>query len=454
MKKRCVAILVSIAMFCATAFPALAAENDPMTLAASEADTGDTSGYNGFHQKPGSDDWYYYVDGSEDTGLTDVVKGTVDGTSGWWNVINGKVTRAETVAKNSNGWWYIDANGMVDFSYNGFASNSNGNWYCENGKVTFNKNSVIKDTTGAIGTKGTWYYVTASKVQNEFTGLANYKNENGWWYIKEGQVDFSHNGVDKNKNGWWYVTDGKVQFGFTGLANYKNANGWWYIKGGAVDFSRNSVDKNVNGWWYVTGGKVDFSYTGVANYKNANGWWYIKDGKVDFSATTVAKNKNGWWYVQGGQVLFNDLMTSAAQYIGAHTSASASNASKLAAASDYMYHHYNFERVYGVPTASDLNSYAEYFFRTNSGACYHHTAALNLMAKALGFETRFAEGQISSDELGMMAHSWVEAKVNGTWLIYDPGQGYAAQKESEINRTFVANNKYTLTISNGKTVWN
>ncbi len=443
MKKRYLAVLIAITMLCATAVPALAAENDPSQA---EEDSGDTSGYNGFHKDPNSDDWYYYVDGSVDTELTDVVKGTVDDVSGWWNVINGKVTRAETVAKNANGWWYIDSNGMVDFSANTVAKNENGWWYILNGKVQFG-----------------------------FTGLANYKNANGWWYIKNGKVDFTHNGVDKNKNGWWYVTGGKVQFGFTGLANYKNDNGWWYIKNGAVDFTHNGVDKNQNGWYYVLGGKVRFDFTGLANYKNANGWWYIKGGKVDFthngvdknqngwyyvtggrvdfSYTGVASNANGWWYVQGGKVLFNDLMTSAAQYIGAHSSASESNASRLASCNDYMYHHYNFERVYGIPTASDLNSYAEYYFRTEAGACYHHSAAITLMAKALGFDARFAEGEISSDELGMMAHSWCEAKVNGTWLIYDSGQGYAGQKESDIDRTFAVNNKYTLSISNGKTVW-
>ncbi len=443
MKKRYLAVLIAVVLFGTTAVPALAAENG-----SSQADEnlGDTSGFNGFHKDPNSDDWYYYKDGEVDTSITDVMKGTVNDTSGWWNVIDGKVTPGVTVAKNSNGWWYIDETGMVDFNANTVAKNVNG-----------------------------WWYILGGKVQFGFTGLADYSNQNGWWYIVDGKVDFTHNGVDKNKNGWfyvtggkvdfsantvaknqngwWYVLGGKVQFGFTGLANYKNENGWWYIKDGKVDFSHNGVDKNNNGWWYVTGGKVQFGYTGVANYKNANGWWYIKDGKVDFSTNTVAKNNNGWWCVQDGKVLFNDLMTSAAKYVGAHTSASDSNASRLAAASDYMYHHYNFERVYGVPTASDLNSYAEYYFRTEAGACYHHSAALALMAKALGFEARFAEGEISSDELGMMAHSWIEAYVNGAWLVYDPGQGYAAQKESDINRTFVTNNKYTLTISNGQTVW-
>ncbi len=246
----------------------------------------------------------YYVLNSEVqsdyTGVADYISGGV-----WWYIKNGQVDiTANTVAKNKNGWWYV-ADGKVDFTYNGFGENSNGKWYLEDGKVTFDKNSVLKDTTGALGTKGTWYYVVESKVQTSYTGVANYRNENGWWYIRDGKVDFSANTVAKNKNGWWYVLGGKVQFDFTGLANYKNENGWWYIQDGKVDFSANTVAKNWNGWWYVLDGKVQFDFTGLADYRNAYGWWYIRDGKVDFSYNGYAENKNGWWYVIDGKVDFS-----------------------------------------------------------------------------------------------------------------------------------------------------
>ncbi len=253
----------------------------------------------GFHKDPDGSDWYYYKNGALST-TTSVIKGTVNGTTGWWNVVKGKVTPGITVAKNSNGWWYINANGMVDFNYTGFAKNGNGSWYCENGKVTFKKQGILKDTKGGIGSKSDWYYVIESKVQTGFTGLSNFKNENGWWYISKGKVDFSHNGVDKNVNGWWYVTGGKVQFGFTGLANYKNSNGWWYIKSGKVDFSHNGVDKNVNGWWYVRDGKVIFSYNGIA--QNSNGWWYIQNGKVNFNYTGQTTSSGKTYAVKSGKV--------------------------------------------------------------------------------------------------------------------------------------------------------
>ncbi|MCC8151066.1 MAG: Ig-like domain-containing protein [Lachnospiraceae bacterium] len=248
--------------------------------------------YSGIYQDPtgATANYYYYQNGVKTSGSDDanVIQGTVDDVAAWW---------------------YVDADGKVDQSYDGFGKNENGWWYLEDGKVTFAKNSVIQDTTGALGTAGTWYYVVKSKVQQNFTGLADYSNENGWWYIKNGKVDFSANTVAKNKNGWYYVTGGKVQFDYTGFGS--NSNGCWYCESGKVTFKKNSVIQDTKGvigskgiWYYVVGSKVQTSYTGVADYANANGWWYIKNGKVDFSANTVAKNKNGWWYVTGGKVQF------------------------------------------------------------------------------------------------------------------------------------------------------
>ncbi len=162
--------------------------------------------------------------------------------------------------------------------------------------------------TGVIkASDGNWYYYINGKKQTNYTGVANYKNANGWWYIKKGKVDFSANTVAKNKNGWWYVTGGKVQFGFTGLANYSNANGWWYINNGKVNFNAKGVYKNKNGWWYVKGGKVQFSYNGFAS--NSNGKWYIDNGKVTFKKTGVLKDSTGaigskgtWYYVKDSKV--------------------------------------------------------------------------------------------------------------------------------------------------------
>ena len=272
-----------------------------------------------WYLKNGKVDFTYTGFSHDDTNWWYVeIKGTVNGQNGWWHVVNSKVTKDTTVAKNKNGWWYIH-NGMVDFGYYGFASNSNGWWYLEGGKVTFKKNDVIKGTAGGVNA---WWHVVDSRVTLDTTVA---KNSNGWWYIHNGMVDFTHDGVEKNSNGWWKITNGKVDFGYYGFAS--NSNGWWYLEGGKVTFKKNdvikttidgvngwwhvvgskvtkdtTVAKNSNGWWYIHNGLVDFTHNGVE--KNSNGWWKITNGKVDFSYKGIAQNSNGWWYLEGGKVKF------------------------------------------------------------------------------------------------------------------------------------------------------
>ena len=44
------------------------------------------------------------------------------------------------------------------------------------------------------------------------------------------------------------------------------STGWWYVQNGSINFSYNGLASNENGWFMVQGGKVDFNYTGlVAN---------------------------------------------------------------------------------------------------------------------------------------------------------------------------------------------
>ena len=295
--------------------------------------------YNGFASN--SNGWWYIENGQVTFQKNDVIKGTVKGAYGWWHVVGSKVTFDTTVAKNSNGWWYI-SNGMVDFShtgveknsngwwrieegkvnfnFTGIASNKNGTWYLdggkvdfsysgfykngtdylyvENGQITYTKNDVIK---GAVAAQSGWWHVVGSKVIFDTTVA---KNSNGWWYISNGMVDFSHNGVEKNSNGWWRIENGKVNFSFEGFAS--NSNGWWYLEGGKVTFQKNDVIKGtVDGettWWHVVNSKVTYDTT-VA--KNANGWWSIENGKVNFNFTGVASNQNGDWYLSNGKVDFN-----------------------------------------------------------------------------------------------------------------------------------------------------
>ncbi|MCD8208127.1 MAG: FIVAR domain-containing protein, partial [Bacteroidales bacterium] len=156
-------------------------------------------GVTGFMRNGTDGNWYYYVNGIRQSRLSSVVSGTVNGSDGWWYVVNGQVQ--------------IHYTGVSNFS------NAYGWWYIKDGKVDFSCNSVEQNDYG-------WWYVVGGKVDFSYTGVANYANAYGWWYIKDGKVDFSKTSIEPNQYGWWRVVDGKV------------------------DFSCNSVEQNDYGWWY------------------------------------------------------------------------------------------------------------------------------------------------------------------------------------------------------------
>lgn len=49
-----------------------------------------------------------------------------------------------------------------------------------------------------------------------YTGLA--QNEAGWWYIKDGFLDWSYTGIVTDENGTWYVQGGMFDWTYTGKA--------------------------------------------------------------------------------------------------------------------------------------------------------------------------------------------------------------------------------------------
>ena len=167
----------------------------------------------------------------------------------------------------NNEWRTFDGDEPVN--YTGVANNAAGWWYCKNGVVDFS-----------------------------YTGIQ--PNEAGWWRIVSGKVDFSCNTVEHNEAGWWKCRNGKVDFSCNSIEY--NAAGWWKCKNGKVDFDYNQIGYNDAGWWKCSHGKVDFSYTGV--WYNDAGWWYCRNGKVDFGFNGLGQNEAGVWYCRGGKVDF------------------------------------------------------------------------------------------------------------------------------------------------------
>ena len=244
---------------------------------------------NGFNKI--DDEWVYYQDGKATT-ITDVVNGKIDGVSGWYNVVDGKLAKGVTVAHNSAGWWYIDENGKVDFSYTGLAANKYGTWYLENGKVNFSKTDVLK-----LG--NSWYNIVGGKLT---TGPTLGKNSSGWWYIdKNGKVDFSVTTLVQYYNVWYYVENGKLNWNYTGLCKYEGT--WYYVQGGKLNWNYTGLCKYGNAWYYVQSGKLNWNYTGLCKYGSS--WYYVQSGKLNWNYTGLTQYYGTWYYVEKGVLNWN-----------------------------------------------------------------------------------------------------------------------------------------------------
>ena len=162
------------------------------------------------------------------------------------------------MAKNAYGWWYVKG-GTIDFTYTGLGENEYGIYYMTEGKFNNKISALVKITDGDI-MNGKWVYVV-----------------NGQYAKKSGEkVIPLYTGMAKNDYGWWYVKDGTIDFAFKGLA--KNDYGWWYLKNGKLDLTYNGAAKNPYGWWYVVNGKVNTVKNGTVNIKRAA--YRMSKGKV------------------------------------------------------------------------------------------------------------------------------------------------------------------------------
>ncbi|MCI8821372.1 MAG: hypothetical protein HFI15_02440 [Lachnospiraceae bacterium] len=102
-------------------------------------------------------------------------------------------------------------------------------------------------------------------------------DQHGWWYVRNGTVDWEYTGLAQNEHGWWYVQNGAVDWGFTGLV--QNEYGWWYVRSGTIDWEFTGLVQNEHGWWYVENGTVAWNYTGTVTDQGMT--YFVVNGHVE-----------------------------------------------------------------------------------------------------------------------------------------------------------------------------
>ena len=337
--------------------------------------------------------------------------GVAQNENGWWYIRDGYLDWDYTgVAQNEYGWWYIN-HGALDWTYTGLAENEYGWWYIRDGAVDWNYTGVAQNEYG-------WWYIGNGALDWNYTGVA--QNEYGWWYIKNGALDWSYTGVAQNEYGWWYIKNGALDWSYTGVA--QNENGWWYISNGALDWSYTGLAENEYGWWYISNGALDWSYTGLA--EKEDGQWYIQNGGLNSSYTGLVEDGNGFHYVVNGKVNWSESDPEEAK-LREYTEQVYSEVGRdLRACFNWVVNNMSYERHNGhiTPPAGYTRCqwYSMKAFRDHKGNCYSYAGAFYYLAKYLGYDAEYVEGQVTKRGGGYTPHGWVE--IDGKYICDPEGQ--------------------------------
>jgi len=193
--------------------------------------------------------------------------------------------------KADDGNWYYFVNHEVDYTYFGVASNEYGTWYVKNGKLITSINGIAQ-----CGSSKDFYYFRNGRVDESVNGFV--KNSYGYWYFVNGKIDFEYVGLVKNAYGLWYVQNGKIDEKYNDVAT--NEEGTWYVLNGKVDTTKTGIYARGGVYYYFRSGKFDENVNGFV--KNSYGYWYFVNGKIDFEYVGFIENAYGLWYVQNGKI--------------------------------------------------------------------------------------------------------------------------------------------------------
>ena len=176
---------------------------------------------------------------------------------------------------------------------------------------TLSDTEDTKELVSGLANLGDGWALYQDSAVVDYTGLVyndlEHGGQEGWYYVKNGYVDFSYtglvkydgasNGIKAGAAGWYFVKNGNVKFSYTGLVKYT---------------ADEELFGGVSGWYYVKNGNVKFSYTGLVKYTadeelfgGVTGWYYVKNAYVDFAFTGLCSNAYGTWYVKNAYVRFD-----------------------------------------------------------------------------------------------------------------------------------------------------
>ncbi len=178
-----------------------------------------------------------------------------NGDGNWTAMRCGRVDPTYTgIGENENGVWYL-TDGKIDFDFIGLQTNDYGSWYIYKGQlVTWHGEEVFGDWVdgeyhmfykGQLTTWDTypklvypggeieeWVPMIGGSLAPDFTGIA--VNENGYWYVFNGHMDFDYTGLTTNADGTWYVYKGQLVTWKDGIQYIESEGKNYYIYQGQL----------------------------------------------------------------------------------------------------------------------------------------------------------------------------------------------------------------------------
>ena len=156
----------------------------------------------------------------------------------------------------------------------------------ENGEISWKVASTTTTTQKIAGEPDETTTVAASNAGSDTQTTTN---ADGLPYDKGGSDLYANwNGkyqsaevvIKRADNGRWsaFVKDKKVP-DCTGV--YCNEFGWWFIRNGEVDYNYTGIAGNEKGMWYVENGRCDFNKNGTFTPFGSNTHYTIIEGKVE-----------------------------------------------------------------------------------------------------------------------------------------------------------------------------
>ncbi|MCF0228994.1 MAG: hypothetical protein HUJ76_04800 [Parasporobacterium sp.] len=258
------------------------------------------------------DKWVLLDGGVLQETVTGLVKGDIDGVSGWYYTDKGyftKVTGLTQKADKSGGWYYVKDGVYTKVS--GIAQKadmSSTKWYYVQKGVYTKATGIAKK---ADGSSNKWYYVKDGKYVKATTAAE--RIDGVYEGVKFCVINGAHTKVSGfcqiDGNRWGWFSNGILEDSMTGIARgfIDDKEAWYYIENGfftrATGLTR-KADQSGSKWYYVKDG-VYTKATGLVQKADLSSgkWYYIKDGiytKVSGLAQRADLSSTNWYYVHNG----------------------------------------------------------------------------------------------------------------------------------------------------------